>query len=160
MLTLNHQFLMWKYIGIGYFGFDQLEIININQFLTSTRTSNTSTTRTKTTSPNLQYCEGYFTSLGYYKAPEKCNDQQYCCGSCSNRHCCDDAWEALNQTGCVEKCNSYKDSSGKVIKSKVCNTTQPFCCGTCKRRTCCNTNSTSVYLDQIECETKDSDYVP
>lgn len=90
-----------------------------------------------------------FTYFGYFIEEQDC--PAYCCGdSCSDRYCCNDVSERLDQTKCTpENCTAYYDYSNSYQLGVNCH--GEFCCGSCQARYCCTDISSK--LNQSECST-------
>lgn len=88
-----------------------------------------------------------FTYNGYFVEEQNC--PAYCCGnSCSDRYCCSDITQSLDQSKCVpENCNAYYYNNWNYQLEVNCG--GEFCCGSCDSRYCCSI--ISLKLNQSEC---------
>ncbi|KAL7837595.1 hypothetical protein SRHO_G00273060 [Serrasalmus rhombeus] len=60
-------------------------------------------------------CDSYYTPSGEYRKSQDCAFLQYCCGSCSNRFCCSNPFNKLDDDLCLQDLHQFEQD--KVLTS-------------------------------------------
>lgn len=100
----------------------------------------------------MEMCFSYLNDAKSYNEINCTPTAIYCCGNCTNRYCCSDLDQQVQQFECannVDFCNSYLDKNGQFFQTFVCLYQTRYCCGDCKSKTCCD--SYARKLNQSSC---------